>query len=111
MAEGLICKSFLAEWVGDAARPAECAAKLRHCQRIAAKRKVPKYWHGIAVLVIIANAPIPGPQPLLLRHRPTMQRISNVCNLVGLTPSATTDLGRKRNLRLEREADARSATG
>lgn len=80
MAEGPIGKPFLAEGVSDTARLFECAAKLRHGERIAAKSKVPHNRHGKAVLVIVTNTPIPGPQLFRLRHPPTMQTVRNVCN-------------------------------
>ena len=60
MAEGSIRKSFLAERVSDAARLVERAAKFRQGQRIAAQREVPNNRHGIAVLVVVADAPSTG---------------------------------------------------
>jgi hypothetical protein len=41
---------------------------------------VPHNRHGKAVLVIVTNAPIPGPQLFRPRHPPTMQTVRNVCN-------------------------------
>jgi hypothetical protein len=41
---------------------------------------VPHNRHGKAVLVVVTNTPIPGPQLFRLRHPPTMQTVRNVCN-------------------------------
>ena len=82
-AEGAICEPFLAKCIRDTARRVERPSELRHRQRIVSKREVPDYRHGIAIPVIVADATISRPQPILSCHGSTMPRLLNVCNRVG----------------------------